>query len=88
MAKLHQSADEGNLASTTATSLTSTHVIVGEADLMKDSPIVAPALIDKLTEVNGAKITDKFISEAQKKKMRFSRLVLQWMKSRELKLVE
>ncbi len=54
MAKLHQRADEGDLRSATATTLTSTRVRVGEADLTKSSSIVAPSLIAGLKNLNGA----------------------------------
>jgi hypothetical protein len=68
VAKLHQRADEGDLKETFATELTSTHVNVGKADLTKSSSIVAPALIDELTEVDMTKITKKFESEAETEK--------------------
>ena len=54
MAKLHQRADEGDLSSATATSLTSTHVKNGNADLTKSNSIVAPSLLDGLKNLGGS----------------------------------
>jgi hypothetical protein len=54
VAKLHQRADEGDLSSATATTLTSTHVVVGDADITKSSSIVAPSLLDGLKNLGGS----------------------------------
>jgi hypothetical protein len=52
VASLHQRSDEGDLSSTTATSLTSTHMKNGDAELTKSSPIVAPSLLDGLKNLD------------------------------------
>ncbi len=54
VAKLHQRADEGDLSSATATTLTSTRVVVGDADITKSSSIVAPSLLDGLKNLGGS----------------------------------